>query len=141
MVASHERLSADDDTRAGSNRSFGIVFAVVFALIGLFPLLHGGEIRLWALGCSTVFAGLALIWPAVLAPLNRIWFRFGMLLHKIVNPVILGLMFFIIITPLAAVVRLFGGKLLSLGFDKSQPSYWIRRAPPGPEPESIRNQF
>lgn len=141
MVASHERLSADDDVRVGSNKSFGITFAVVFALIGLFPLLHGGGIRLWALGFSVAFLGLALLWPTVLAPLNRIWFRFGMLLHKIVNPVILGLMFFIIITPLAAIVRLFGGKLLSLGYDKSQPSYWNRRSPPGPEPESIRNQF
>ena len=141
MVASHERLSAEDDVRVGSNKSFGITFAVVFALIGLFPLLHGGNIRFWALGCSAVFACLALVWPAVLAPLNRIWFRFGMLLHKIVNPVILGLMFFIIITPLAAVIRLFGGKLLSLGYDKSQSSYWNRRSPPGPEPESIRNQF
>ena len=141
MVASHERLSAEDDVRAGSDRSFGITFAVVFALIALFPLLHGGSPRLWALPGTAVFGGIALIRPSLLAPLNRLWFRFGMLLHKIVNPVVLGLMFFLVITPVAAVTRLFGGKLLSLGYDKSIPSYWHRRSPPGPEPDSIRNQF
>jgi hypothetical protein len=141
MVASHERLTVEDDVRVGSNRSFGITFAVVFAIIGLFPLVHGGQIRLWALACAAIFAGIAFVWPGVLAPLNRVWFRFGMLLHKIVNPVILGLMFFVIITPLALLIRLFGGKLMALDFDKSQASYWVRRAPPGPEPQSIRNQF
>lgn len=114
---------------------------MVFAIIGLFPLVHGGQIRLWALACAAIFAGVAFIWPAVLAPLNRLWFRFGMLLHKIVNPVVLGLMFFVLITPLALLIRLFGGKLMALGFDKSQPSYWVRRSPPGPEADSIRNQF
>jgi hypothetical protein len=141
MAVSHERLAADDDVRAGSDRSFGITFAVVFALIALFPLLHGGSVRLWALAVTAVFGGIALIRPSLLAPLNRLWFRFGMLLHKIVNPVVLGLMFFLIITPLAAVTRLFGGKLLTLGYDKSIPSYWHRRSPPGPEPDSVRNQF
>lgn len=141
MVASHERLTVEDDVRVGSNRSFGITFAVVFAIIGLFPLLHGGQIRLWALAGAAIFAGIAFIWPGILAPLNRVWFRFGMLLHKIVNPVILGLMFFVIITPLALLIRLFGGKFMALDFDKSQASYWVRRAPPGPDPQSIRNQF
>ncbi len=142
MVASHERLTAEeDDVRSGSDRSFGIVFAVVFTLIALFPLLHGGSIRLWALPVAAVFAGVALVWPSLLAPLNRVWFRFGLLLHKVVNPLILGLMFFAVITPVAAITRMFGGKLLSLGYDKSQPSYWHRRSPPGPEPGSVRNQF
>ena len=141
MVASHERLTAEEEVRSGSDRSFGIVFAVVFALIALFPLLHGGSIRLWALAIAAVFAALAFLWPKLLAPLNRLWFRFGLLLHKIVNPVVLGLMFFIIITPVALITRLFGGKLLSLGYDKEAASYWQRRTPPGPEPETIRNQF
>lgn len=141
MVASHERLTAEEDVKAGSNRSFGITFAVVFALIALFPLLHGGSVRFWALPGIVIFGGSALIWPSLLGPLNRLWFRFGMLLHKIVNPLVLGLMFYGVITPVAAVTRLLGGKLLSLGYDKSLPSYWHRRSPPGPEPESIRNQF
>lgn len=141
MVASHERLSEEEEVRSGSDRSFGIVFAVVFTLIALFPLLHGGSIRLWPLPIAAVFAVLAFLWPSLLAPLNRLWFRFGLLLHKIVNPVVLGVMFFIVITPVAAVTRLFGGKLLSLGYDKSLPSYWERRSPPGPDPDTVRNQF
>jgi hypothetical protein len=142
MVASHERLSEEEEeVRSGSDRSFGIVFAVVFTLIALFPLLHGESVRLWALAVAAVFAGLAFLWPSLLAPLNRLWFRFGLLLHKIVNPVVLGVMFFVVITPVAAITRLFGGKLLSLGCDKSLPSYWQRRSPPGPEPDSVRNQF
>lgn len=141
VVGSHERLAAEEDARAGSDRAFGITFAVVFTLIALFPLLHGGAFRLWALLVAAVFGAIALIRPSLLAPLNRIWFRFGMLLHKVVNPIILGLMFFVVLTPVAGITRLFGGKLLSLGYDKSLPSYWQRRSPPGPEPDTIRNQF
>ena len=114
---------------------------MVFSLIALFPLLHGGSIRLWALLISASFAALALLWPSLLAPLNRVWFRFSLLLHKVVNPIILGLMFFAVLTPIAAITRLLSGKLLSLGYDTSLPSYWQRRSPPGPEPDSIRNQF
>lgn len=79
--------------------------------------------------------------PSILAPLNKIWFRFGLLLHHIVNPVILGIIFFVIITPLGFITKLFGGKLLTLGYDKAAPSYWHRRNPPGPPVESVRNQF
>jgi hypothetical protein len=125
----------------GSNRSFGLVFAAVFALIGLFPLVHGGNVRWWALAISLVFLAVALTVPLVLSPLNRLWFKFGMLLHHVVNPVILGFIFFVIITPMGVLTRLFGGKLLTLGYDKTAPSYWHRRTPPGPEPESVRNQF
>jgi hypothetical protein len=141
MVASHERLSAEEEVRSGSDRSFGYVFAVVFTLIALFPLVHGGSARLWALPLAAIFAAVAVLRPKLLAPLNRIWFRFGLLLHKVINPVVLALMFFAVITPVAAVTRLFGGKLLSLGYDKEAPSYWHRRSPPGPEPDTIRNQF
>lgn len=125
----------------GSNRSFGLVFAVVFALIGLIPPLHGGSIRPWALYVSVAFLVVALLFPQALTPLNRLWFKFGLLLHHIINPVILGIIFFVIITPLGVITRLAGGKLLSLGYDKKAESYWVRRDPPGPDPQSIRNQF
>jgi hypothetical protein len=141
VSAGHERTSVKDDTKIGSNRSFGLVFAAVFALIGLIPPLHGGHIRWWSVAISLVFLAVALLIPAVLAPLNRLWFKFGLLLHHVVNPVILGIIFFVIITPLGVAIRLFGGKLLTLGNDKAAPSYWNRRSPPGPEPESVRNQF
>ncbi len=141
MSAVHERTSVKDDTQMGSNRSFGLVFAAVFALIGLVPPLHGGHIRWWSVAISLAFLAVAFVVPAVLSPLNRLWFKFGMLLHHVVNPVILGFIFFAIITPMGVITRLLGGKLLTLGFDKAASSYWHRRTPPGPDPESVRNQF
>ena len=142
MAESHERLSRNDNLQPGSNRSFGITFAVVFAIIALLPLvLHGEAVILWALACSGVFLISALLFPSILAPLNRVWFKFGLLLHHVVSPVVLGLLFFVIFTPFALVVRLIGGKLLPLEKDKSAPSYWKRRDPPGPAPETVRNQF
>jgi hypothetical protein len=127
--------------KSGSNRSFGLVFAAVFLIIALFPLIGGREVRLWALLAALAFAGAAFLRPSLLAPLNRLWFRFGLLLHHVVNPLVLGLMYFLVVTPMGLVIRIFGGRLLSLGFSRDAQSYWIRRSPPGPEPESIRNQF
>jgi Saxitoxin biosynthesis operon protein SxtJ len=141
VSAVHERTSIKDDTQMGSNKSFGLVFAAVFALISLFPLVHGGSIRMWPLPIALAFLAVALAMPSILSPLNRLWFKFGMLLHHVVNPLILGFIFFVIITPMGVATRLFGGKLLTLGNDKAAASYWHRRTPPGPEPESLRNQF
>ena len=89
----HENLSPIDDVKSGSDRSFGIVFAVVFAIIGLLPLWNGENIRVWALVIVSLFLGLAFIAPKVLSPLNRIWFLFGLLLHKIISPLVMGLIF------------------------------------------------
>ena len=141
MTSSLERANLKDDTKIGSERSFGLVFAAVFAVVALFPLVHGGHVRLWALVVAAIFLVLALAFPAALAPLNRIWFKFGLLLHRFVNPIILGFIFFVIITPLGVVTRWAGGKLLTLGYDSSATSYWERRVPPGPDSESVRNQF
>lgn len=137
----HESYERSEDVRGSSDRSFGIVFAVVFAVIGLLPLLFGGGIRLWSLAVGGAFLLAALAFPSVLAPLNRIWLRFGLLLHKIVSPLILGIMFFLVITPMGVVMRALGKDLLRLRFDKAAPSYWIDRIPPGPPPESLKDQF
>ena len=141
MAGSHERLSRADNVQPGSNRSFGITFAVVFCIIALLPLWQGNGVMLWALACSAAFLVAAFLFPSFLAPLNRLWFKFGLLLHRIVSPIVLGVMFFAFVTPFAFVVRLFGAKLLPLENDKSAPSYWERRVPPGPAPETVRNQF
>jgi len=141
LAGSHERLSRADNVQPGSNRSFGITFAVAFGIIALLPLWRGNGVMLWALACSAAFLIAAFLFPSFLAPLNRMWFRFGLLLHRVVSPVVLGLMFFAFVTPFAFVVRLLGAKLLALGNDKSAQSYWKRRAPPGPAPETVRNQF
>jgi hypothetical protein len=137
----HESYERRDDVRGSSDRSFGIVFAVVFALIGLLPLAFGGTARPWALAIGGGFLLAALAVPRVLSPLNRLWLRFGLLLHRIVSPLVLGIMFFVVITPMGLLMRALGKDLLRLKLDKSLGSYWIERQPPGPPPESLTDQF
>ena len=137
----HENLSPTDEVKSGSDRSFGIVFAVVFAIIGLLPLWGGGNIRIWALIIAALFLSAALVFPKTLSPLNHIWFQFGLLLHKIVSPVVMGLIFFGTVMPTGLLMRLFGKKPLALDFDPSQKSYWVHRTPPSPEPDSMKRQF
>ena len=87
------------------------------------------------------FLLVALGFPSILAPLNRLWLRFGLLLHRIVSPLVLGIMFFLVITPMGLLMRAFGKDLLRLKFDRAAASYWIERTPPGPPPESMADQF
>ncbi|WP_137111383.1 SxtJ family membrane protein [Rhodobacter sp. SY28-1] len=131
----------DDHTEVeiGSPRSFGIVFAVVFAIVALFPFWHGNAPRIWALVVCAVFGGLALARPSVLDPLNRLWFHFGMLLSKIISPIVMGIIFFGTVTPTAWVMRARGRDLLSQQIDKDAKSYWIK-VEPTPE-SSMRKQF
>ncbi|MSO93442.1 MAG: hypothetical protein EXQ86_08600 [Rhodospirillales bacterium] len=139
--AFHEDFARDRDVKVGSERGFGFVFAAVFSLIALWPLWSGERVRLWALIVAAAFAAAAALLPRALRPLNVLWFRFGMLLHKVVTPVVMGLLFYATVTPTAALMRLFGKDPLRLGFDRSAKSYWIERVPPGPAPETMRYQF
>lgn len=125
----------------GSERSFGIVFAVVFVLIGLWPLKAGGDVRLWALGLAAAFLLVALVAPRLLKPLNLIWFKFGLLLHKIMTPLVMGLLFFLTVTPVGMLMRATGKDPMRLKRDPTAASYWINRDPPGPKPDSMKNQF
>lgn len=141
----HENLSDRDEVKAGSERSFGLVFAVVFIIVALWPLFtkadQEGALRVWALVVAALFGVTALTMPRLLAPLNKLWFAFGLLLHKIVNPLIMGLLFFLTVTPIGLIMRALGKTPLKLGFDKQADSYWIHRDPPGPEAESMTRQF
>ena len=137
----HERLSAAEDIQGSSDRSFGIVMAVVFAVIGAWPLLSEGPLRWWAMIAAALFCGVALLRPAWLAPLNRLWFRFGLLLNKITSPLVMGLLFYGVMTPYAYILRWSGKDLLRLRLDPSADNYWIERKPPGPAPETIKRQF
>jgi len=137
----HEDFSRDDDIRAGSERAFGIVFAVVFTIIALWPLLDGAPFRIWALATAGIFLTAALLLPVVLKPLNRVWFLFGLALHKIVNPLVMGLLFFLTVTPIALMMRIVGKDPLQRKFDPDAETYWIKRDPPGPAPDSMRQQF
>jgi saxitoxin biosynthesis operon SxtJ-like protein len=137
----HEDLTRHEETTSSSDRSFGLVFAGFFALVGLAPLIRGHSIRVWALGLCAVFLSVALIRPRVLGPLNRVWTALGLMLHAIVNPIVLGFLFFATITPMGIVTRWFGKDSLRLRRDPTEPTYWIVRRPPGPAPETMPNQF
>lgn len=126
---------------SSSDRNFGLVFAVFFLIVASLPLLHGNGLRLWALGLAGVFLVLALAIPKILSPLNRLWTRFGMLLHRIVSPLALGILFYGVVMPTGLLMRLFGKDLLRLRLDKSANSYWIQRSPSGPTPESLKLPF
>jgi hypothetical protein len=138
----HEQLSKPEgNAELPSERSFGITFAAVFIIIALIPLLHGSSIRLWSIGIGAVFLVLAYLSPSILRPLNILWFKFGMVLHKIVNPLILGAMFFLAIFPMALLMRALGKKFLNLSYEPNSATYWINRVPPGPSADSVRRQF
>lgn len=140
-TAMHEDLRREHDVKRSSERSFGVVFSVVFAIVGLWPVWGQGTVRLWALVIAAGFLALALFWQAPLRPLNRLWLRFGLLLHSIVNPIIMGLLFYGTVVPTGLLMRLAGKDPLRLKRDPQASSYWIVRTPPGPAPESMSNQF
>lgn len=137
----HEDLSRQHDFRSSTDRSFGIVFAAVFSVIGLWPLIHGGALRFWALAIGAVFFILALTWTKPLRPLNRLWTRLGLLLHAVVNPAVMGLLFFGTVLPIGLFLRLTGKDLLNLRRNSEARTYWIERKPPGPQPETMIHQF
>ncbi len=123
--------------KIGSNRSFGIVFSIVFLLIALYPLINGENLRLWSLIISIVFIVLGIINSNLLKPLNKLWFKFGLLLGKIISPFVMGIIFFVVVTPIAILMRLLRKDLLNLKFNKNN-SYWIRKS--GPK-SKMKNQF
>ena len=124
----------------GSERGFGFVFAAVFAVFSLWPLTGSGAVRIWALAVAALFLATALARPNILRPLNRVWFRFGLLLGRIVSPIVMAVVFSVAITPTALIMRALGKDLLRLKFDPDAESYWIRRADDGPM-GSMKDQF
>ena len=126
-----------DDIKISSNRSFGIVFFIVFILVALYPLIYSGEIRIWSIVLSLIFLTLGLLNSKILTPLNKIWFKFGIILGKIISPIIMGMMFFLVVTPIGLLMRLLGKDLLNLKYNKNK-SYWIEKN--GPK-SKMKNQF
>jgi len=137
----HEDFGREEEVKSSSERAFGIVFAVVFSIIGLFPLLHGNAVRWWSLVVAAVFLALAYLAPRALAPLNRVWLKFGLLLHAIVNPVVMAFLFFSTVTPIGLIMRAMGKDPLRLKLDAGAKTYWIERTPPGPAPDTMPRQF
>jgi hypothetical protein len=126
-----------DDIKISPNKSFGIVFSIVFLLIAIYPLINNQELRVWSLVIATIFLILGLINSRALTPLNKLWFKFGLLLGRIVSPIIMGLIFFLVVTPIAFMMRIIGKDLLNLKFNKDK-SYWIEKT--GPK-SKMKNQF
>ena len=126
-----------DDIKISSNRSFGIVFFIVFILIAFYPLINQGEIRIWSVLISLLFLILGIINSKILTPFNKVWFKFGIFLGKIISPIVMGLIFFLVVTPIAFLMRMLKKDLLNLKFSKNN-SYWIEKT----EPKSkMKNQF
>ena len=115
-----------DDIKIGSNRSFGIVFFVVFLIIATYPLTYNGDVRLWSVIVSIIFLVLGILNSKILTPLNKLWFKLGIFLGKIISPIIMGIIFFLVVTPTGLIMRLLGKDLLNLKFNKNK-SYWIEK--------------
>ena len=140
MIEKIQPLS--DSAKLPSNRSFGLLFTAVFliaAAYAWFKDFSGQWVQIW-LVISGIFFSMALLFPAILAPLNKLWFSLGLALGKVVSPVVLGVLFFVVITPVAIGMRLFGRDALLMK-KRAVSSYWIDRNPPGPAPESFKDQF
>ncbi len=137
----HEDFSRAEHVKAGSDRSFGFVFAGFFAIVSALSIWRGHHGWHWGLPLAALFLVVALTKPSLLGPLNRLWLKLGLLIYKIVNPIVLGLLFYVTITPIGLLMRAFGKDFLRLRRDGSAPSYWIARQPPGPPPDTMRNQF
>ena len=113
-----------------SNRNFGFVFFIVFLIISLWPLQHEGQIRIWSIVISLIFLILSLMNSKLLTPLNQLWSRFGLLLGNIVAPIVMGLVFFLVVTPVGIVMRILGKDLIRKKLNKNNKSYWIKREKP-----------
>tara|TARA_B100000131_G_C17915939_1_gene532370 strand:+ start:338 stop:721 length:384 start_codon:yes stop_codon:yes gene_type:complete len=126
-----------DKVKIGSNRSFGIVFFIVFFLIAIYPLLNNENIKIWSLIVSLIFLTLGLINSKLLSPLNILWFKFGLLLGKVLSPVVMGIIFFLVVTPIGIFMRILGKDLLNLKLNKNK-TYWLNKS--GPK-SKMKNQF
>jgi saxitoxin biosynthesis operon SxtJ-like protein len=137
----HEDFTSKKPVETASDRNFGFVFTIFFLLIGFLPLYKGRPVRFWAVGLSAIFVSATLLRPRLLQPLNRVWTQLGLLLGRIVNPIVMGLLFYLAVTPMAMILRLLGKDPLRLRPDPNARSYWIERRPPGPAPKTIERQF
>ena len=127
-----------NELKIGSNRSFGIIFFVVFMIIALWPLLNSENVRIWSLVISIIFFFLGILNSKFLTPLNKLWMKFGLLLGKVISPIIMALIFFAVVSPIGLIMRLLRKDLLNLKYNKKCKSYWIEKKGPN---SKMKNQF
>jgi hypothetical protein len=137
----HEDLHRDEEIVGPSDRRFGLTISAILGIIGAIRLVLGHEHWVWWLGAALALALFALVWPAALHPLNRLWLLLGIVLYKVVNPIVMALLFFSTIVPIGFLMRLCGKDPLRLQREPAAASYWIEREPPGPPADTMRNQF
>lgn len=137
----HELYRRNETQKIASERSFGIVFACVFVIVGLWPLWDSASVRWWSLAIAAGFAAASFLFPASLSPLNRLWARFGALLHRVVSPVVLGFIYVIAVVPTGLVMRIAGYDPMDRTFDPEAESYWIERDTGEGETQSMERQF
>jgi len=138
---SHEPLQRREPTSPPSERSFAVVFTAFFSLVALWPLVKGRPWRPWALVVAAIFLSVGMVRPSLLRLPNLLWFRLAELLHRIVSPIVMGVLYYCVMTPCALIVRWTGRDPLHLRRDSSASTYWIDRVPPGPDPKSMAEQF
>ena len=132
------KYTDSDKIKISSNRSFGLLFFVIFLVISLWPLTSESSIRIWSVIISSVFLILGLLNSKLLTPFNQLWFKFGMILGAIVSPIVMGIVFFLVVTPTGFILRIMGKDLLNKKYDKEKETYWIKRnAPTG----TMKRQF
>ena len=137
----HEDYARGEDLQGSSDRSFGFVFTGFCALVGGVKLYTGHDWALYWFGASAAFLAAALLAPQILGPLNRLWMKFALLLYAVMNPLTMAMLFFLVVTPIGIVMRLAGKDFLRKRLEPEAPSYWLPRDPPGPAPESMKQQF
>jgi hypothetical protein len=130
-MSTHEPVVTHRKVVAGSNRSFALVFAGFFSIVGLLPLMRGNPVRWWALGIAAIVLAVGFAAPHVLAPLNRAWSRLGHALSRVVSPVLMGIVYYVAVVPTGLIVRARRKDPLRLKREPAVPTYWIRREPPG----------
>ena len=137
----HENLDKEEEVKVSSDRSFGIVFTLVFLAMGVW-VVSGGQSKGWLFFVSAaLFLVVAIARPSILGPLNRAWAKFGLLLGQVFNPILLGVVFFLVVTPIAVALKLWGKDSLHLKSKPDLKSYWIDRSPAGPKFGSMTKQF
>jgi len=114
-----------NDIKAGSIRSFGIVFFLFFVIIALYPILNNHNIRIWSLIVGFIFLFLGIVKSPILKPLNFIWFKFGLFLGKFISPIVMGIVYFVVVFPTSLLLKLFKKNYLNIKYDRNRSSYWV----------------